>query len=108
MSAALANDSRARPNVLGSSTTDMGSDSGSSDALAHASFRIPRSEFLQPDRHHVADDDPAGAARLELHRAGGERIERSAPHVLPGPRPRDNDHRRRPARPADTAKARRE
>src|SRR5207237_4517222 len=95
MSASLANDNRARPNVFGSSTTDMLSSEGT-----NSKFQSLRSTLLESNRHNVANDDGAGAGRLERDFVARKLIERAAPDLLLRPRRVDNDGRRRGASPA--------
>src|SRR5262249_58051625 len=78
MSASLANDRRARPNVFGSSTTD----------ISPRDFEL---FLLKPNRDHVADDDRACALRLERDVFARQLIERAAPHLLVRPRRVDDD-----------------
>src|SRR5262249_60353995 len=96
MSATFANDRRARPNVLGSSTTDMGFLS-----LKHLEVEIRKARTVpQADRHDVADDDGSGAAAVDLDGVGGKLVQRAAPHLLIRPRRVDDDGGPRSARPA--------
>src|SRR5262245_16731501 len=76
MSASLANDSRARPNVFGSSTTDMTSP-----------WRFARGEPVEPrarrtEPYHFADDDGARPRAIDIHCVRGELTQRSSPRVL--------------------------
>src|SRR5829696_6560563 len=95
MSAPLANDSRARPKVLGSSTTDM----LSSERPAHRGA-LHRTRRLQADGDDVANDNGSGAAALERHRVGGHLVEGAAPDLLFRPRGVDDHGRGRAAPPA--------
>src|SRR5690349_21695628 len=95
MSASLANDSRARPKVLESSTTDMVSSERSPERLA-----LRTCNRMQPDGNDIADNDRPGAVAGDLDRVGGKLTERAAPHLLLRLRRVDDDRRRRPRRPA--------
>src|SRR3954468_18288126 len=109
MSATLAKDSRVRPNVFGSSTTHIVlSSRGPAPARPHAPTVVlacihnrtsPPGHCFETQSHHIADHDRAGAAGIDGDAIGGEIVERAAPHLLFGPRPVDDDGRRRAARP---------
>ena len=92
MSASLANESRARPKVLGSSTTDIttsiqNSESGIQNSITHARFHILTSKFLKADRYHVADHDRAGAAGVDMICRYGAFGFPNAAILLTGPAP---------------------
>src|SRR5262249_21244135 len=96
MSATLANESRARPNVLGSSTTDMGFLRVTHLNVANREARIAP----QTDRDDIADDDGAGTAAVDLDGICRKLVQRAAPHLLIRPRRVNDDGRWRSARPA--------
>src|ERR1700740_2240028 len=85
MSASLANDSRARPNVLGFSTTDM-------------DLPSPLSP-ISPSRPPVPPDVRSGACASDVHTVARQVVDRSAPDLLVGGPSVHDDRRGRTPRP---------
>src|SRR5438093_4927135 len=91
ISAVSANERRVRPNVVGSSTTDID--------------RLLWSVYLpclagQLERRDVADHDRRRAVALDLRAVGREVVEPSSPSLLTRRRSLEDHGRRRPTRPA--------
>src|SRR5262249_7849447 len=96
MSAALANDSRARPKVLGSSTTDMG-------LLRITYLKVGLREARvapQPGPTARPTNAAAGPRVLAPHPPRRKLVQRAAPPLLIRSRCVNDDCRWRPARPA--------
>src|SRR4051794_17662979 len=96
MSAVSANDSRVRPKVFGSSTTDIRTLRPDSCGAAVQRHRQGR---------YRADDNRPGALAVYRRLVTSKLIERAAPHLLLRPGGVGNDRRRRAAAPAEINQA---